>query len=38
VEDEGGMMSIQYITIGMQGDSYTEITGGLEEGDIVIRK
>jgi hypothetical protein len=38
VEDDGGMMSIQYITIGMQGDSYTEITGGLEEGDIVIRK
>jgi hypothetical protein len=38
VEDDGGMMSIRYITIGMQGDSYTEITGGLEEGDIVIRK
>lgn len=38
VEDEGGLMSIRYITIGLQGDSYTEITGGLEEGDIVIRK
>jgi macrolide-specific efflux system membrane fusion protein len=38
VEDEGGMMSIRDITIGLQGDSYTEITGGLEEGDIVIRK
>jgi multidrug efflux pump subunit AcrA (membrane-fusion protein) len=38
VEDEGGVMSIRDITIGLQGDSYTEITGGLEEGDIVIKK
>lgn len=38
VEDADGMKSIQYISIGMKGDSYTEITGGLEEGDIVIKK
>lgn len=38
VEDASGMKSIQNISIGMKGDYYTEITGGLEEGDIVIRK
>lgn len=38
VEDADGMQSIQYVTVGMKGDSYTEITDGLGEGDIVIRK
>ncbi len=38
VEDAGGMQSIQYVTVGMKGDSYTEIIDGLGEGDIVIRK
>lgn len=38
VEDADGMQSIQYVTVGMKGDSYTEIIDGLGEGDIVIRK
>lgn len=38
VEDADGMQSIQYVTVGMKGDSCTEITDGLGEGDIVIRK
>lgn len=38
VEDADGMQSIQYVTVGMKGDSCTEIIDGLGEGDIVIRK
>lgn len=38
VEDENGLKSIRYITVGLAGDSLYEITGGLAEGDIVIKR
>ncbi|MCI5858059.1 MAG: efflux RND transporter periplasmic adaptor subunit [Agathobacter sp.] len=38
VENADGMQSIQNVTVGMKGDSYTEIIDGLGEGDVVIRK
>ena len=36
-ESEDGLKSVKYITIGMRGDNLYEITGGLSEGDIVIK-
>lgn len=37
-EDESGLKTMQYITAGMFGDNMVEITGGLSEGDIVIKR
>lgn len=38
VEDENGLKSVKYITVGLAGDSMYEIVDGLAEGDIVIRR
>ncbi len=36
-QDENGIKMLQYVTIGLKGNSYTEITVGLSEGDTVIK-
>lgn len=36
--DTGGLLEMRYVSIGMEGDSFAEITKGLEEGDTVTLK
>ncbi len=31
----GGLLEMRYVTVGLVGDDFTEITGGLEQGEIV---
>ena len=38
VENESGLKTVKYITVGLIGDSMYEILDGLEEGDIVIKR
>ncbi|MBR4278058.1 MAG: biotin/lipoyl-binding protein [Lachnospiraceae bacterium] len=36
--DESGLKEIRYISVGLIGDEYIEITDGLKEGDVVVKK
>ncbi len=38
IEDENGLKQVKYVTVGLNGDKLYEITGGLSEGEIVIKK
>ncbi len=38
VEDENGLKQVKYITVGLIGDTLYEVTDGLAEGEIVIKK
>ncbi|MCR4618424.1 MAG: hypothetical protein K5669_09620, partial [Lachnospiraceae bacterium] len=36
--DESGLKQIQYVSVGLVGDDMVEITDGLKEGDVVVKK
>lgn len=36
-QDENGIKMLQYVSTGLKGNSYTEITDGLSEGDTIIK-
>ena len=38
VLDEQNMKTVYWIETGLEGDKYTEVTGGLNEGDMVVKK
>lgn len=38
VLDENGMRKVQFVEIGLQGDTYTEIVSGISAGDEVVKK
>ena len=37
-EDENGLKMMKFVTVGLAGNKYTEITSGVAEGDIVIKR
>lgn len=37
-EDENGLKSVRYVTTGLEGEKSVEITDGLKEGDMVIKR